>query len=122
MISGVEKPRANFGGSPWQVAVCLVLGTLFLYNPFVTICMSSGPSAAFHHPVSYRSTVASSELGCSTIQHSKVNVAPIQILISRERIRLQQEDQNRPRAADEIVVVVTQDLVSGLWFRPPPSL
>jgi hypothetical protein len=116
----MTKLQVKFGSSRWRAAICLVLGVFFLYNPFVTICIGSGPSPVFHHPVSYRSTIASSELGCGTVQHAKVHVAPLQVLLIPQRNLLQQEDAVWPKPADETVRAVTQDIASSLWFRPPP--
>src|SRR6266436_3904418 len=122
MLSAMAKRRTRLADLPWRAGICLLLGVFFLYNPFVTICMSSELSATFHHPVSYRSTIASSELGCGTIEQAKVHVAPVQVLLPPGRVPLQQEDDIRPRPTEEIVRVVPQDFVSSLWFRPPPTL
>jgi hypothetical protein len=102
--------------------LCLLLAVFFLYNPFVTICMSSGPSAVVHHPLSYRSTIASSELGCGTVQHTKVQAAPLKTFVAIEKVLLQQRDDSRPKSEGETVRVVTQDFAASLWFRPPPVL
>jgi hypothetical protein len=106
----------------WRVAICLLLGIFFLYNPFFTICVASGPSIVVHHPVSYRSTIASSELGCSTVQHTKVQAARLKTFVAVEKILLQQRDDSRPKPEGETVRAVSQDLAFSLWFRPPPIL
>jgi hypothetical protein len=104
----------------WRGAVCLLLAVFFLYNPFVTICMGSGPSKVIGHPVSYRSTIASSELGCGTVQHTKLGVPPLKVLVAIEKFLLQEKDDIRPIPTDDAVRAVTQDFATSLWFRPPP--
>ncbi|MGA2427810.1 MAG: hypothetical protein ABSH13_04845 [Candidatus Acidiferrum sp.] len=122
LLSATAKFRDRLGMWPWRAGICLLLGAFFLYNPFFTISMPSGSSAVVHHPPSYRSTVASSELGCGTVPHTKLDVVPVQAVITPEKVLLQQEDDIRPKPADETVRAVTQDFASSLWFRPPPVL
>jgi hypothetical protein len=102
--------------------MCLLLCAFFLYNPFSSLCMSAGPSPVVQHHVSYRSTVASCELGCSAVPHTKVYVAPLEAVVAAEKVLIQQEDDIRPKPADETVRGVTQDFIASLWFRPPPAL
>lgn len=122
LLSAMGKSGAKRGGWSWRAGLCLLLGAFFLYNPFFTIGMSSGSSAVVHHPPSYRSTVASSELGCGTVPHTKLDLAPRKAAITSEKVFLQQEDDIRPKPADETVRAVTQDFASSLWIRPPPVL
>jgi len=119
-LSAVARLQANQVTLPWRRAVCLLLAVFFLYNPFVTICMASGPSDVVHHPVSYRSTIASSELGCGTVQHTKLGVPSLKVLVAIEKFLLQAKDDIRPIPTDDAVRAVTQDFATSLWFRPPP--
>jgi outer membrane protein TolC len=68
----------------------LFLGLLFLYNPF--FLTSSGLSPTIERHISYRSTVASSELGCSTLQHSKLHISLIELLVGTEKLALQPKE------------------------------
>jgi hypothetical protein len=120
LVSAIARPQTGRGGLPWRGALCLLLVVFFLYNPFCTICMSSGPSAVVHHPVSYRSTIASSELGCGTVQHTKLHVVSLTVLVTALKIPLQDKDDIRPRPVDDTVPAVTQAFATSLWFRPPP--
>jgi hypothetical protein len=125
VLSKADVPPLQLGKagvSPWRVGLCLLLGLFFLYNPFFTICVASGPSAVVHHPVSYRSTIASSELGCGTVQLTKVQAAPLEAFVAIEKALLLQADDSRPKPEGETVRAVTQDFASSLWFRPPPIL
>lgn len=122
LLSVLAKSRGKRGMWPWRAGICLLLGAFFLYNPFFTMSPSSGSFAVVHHPPSYRSTVASSELGCGTVPHTKLYVEPLRAVLTPEKVLLQQEDDIRPKPADETVRAVTQDFASSLWFRPPPVL
>jgi len=122
LLSAMAKSLGRPGMWPWRAGICLLLGAFLLYNPFFTMSIFSGSLAVVHHPPSYRSTVASSELGCSTVPHTKLDVPPLRAVITPDKILLQQEDDIRPKPADETVRAVTQDFASSLWFRPPPIL
>ena len=105
---------------PWRMA-CLVLAVLLLYNPFFTICPASGPATAIQHHVSYRSTIAASELGCSNLQHSGVSIEPIVALVATlfDAVRPAQDVVPRP---SEETVAASDGFASPLWSRPPPTL
>jgi hypothetical protein len=105
---------------PWR-AVSLVLALLLLYNPFFTICPAGGPAAAIQHHVSYRSTIAASELGCSNLQHTRVSVEPIVTLVATlfDTVRPAEEVVPRP---SEKTVAASDGFASPLWSRPPPAL
>ena len=106
---------------PWR-AVCLVLGLLLLYNPFFTICPAAGPDATFQHHVSYRSTVAASELGCSNLQqHPEVSVEPVVAFIATLFDAVRSVEEKAPRPSEE-TVAASDGFASPLWSRPPPTL
>jgi hypothetical protein len=119
-LSAIARLQANRGTSSWRRAVCLLLAVFFLYNPFVTISMASGPSEVVRHPVSYRSTIASSELGCGTVQHTRLHVVSLTVLVTPVKIPLQDKDDIRSKPMDDTVPAVTQAFATSLWFRPPP--
>jgi hypothetical protein len=125
MMAWLSETTTSWGKahiSPWRAGLCLLLAIFFLYNPFFTICVASGPAAVVHHPVSYRSTIASSELGCGTVQHTKVQAAPLRTFVAIEKVLLQQRDDSCPESEGETVRAATQEFASSLWFRPPPIL
>src|SRR5579863_6017370 len=121
LVSAIARLQTGQGSLPWRGALCLLLVVFFLYNPFCTICMSSGLSAVVHHPVSYRSTIASSELGCGTVQHTKLHVVPLAVLVTAVKIPLQDQNDIRPRPVADTIPAVTQAFATSLWFRPPPA-
>jgi hypothetical protein len=100
--------------------VCLALIALLLYNPFLTI-LSSSHEVSVQHPLSYRATVASSELRRCTTESAKPLLPELAAVLFCAAIFL--------RAGDEIVVVHAPDAVAlvslaacdSVWFRPPPS-
>src|SRR5580700_8043472 len=106
---------------PWR-AVCLVLGLLLLYNPFFTICPAAGPDATIQHHVSYRSTIAASELGCSNLQqHPEVSVEPVVALMATLFDAVRPVEVIAPRPSEE-TVAASDGFASPLWSRPPPTL
>jgi hypothetical protein len=113
--SGTESGRIS-----WQTVICLLLGIFFLYNPFFGICPAGGPSASIQHHVSYRSTIASSELGCSNLQHSTISVVAVAALISAYSDRLRPNNDVQPRSNDEDIRPTNDGFSAPLWSRPPP--
>lgn len=99
--------------------VCLVLAVLFLYNPFFTIYGSSSVSAV-RHPVSFRGTVASSELRRSVLKQVQPKIHALQEAIL--------DAVGLPRVFCLSSVAVTDEpfrstqeaVLESLWFRPPP--
>jgi hypothetical protein len=103
-------------------AVSLVLALFLLYNPFFTICSTAGPGTAIEHHVSYRSTIASSELGASKLQqHSEVSVEPIVALVATLFDAVRPSEAIVPRPTDQ-TVMASDGFAPPLWSRPPPTL
>jgi len=116
-----EQSRSAAAGLPWR-AVCLVLALLLFYNPFITICPAAGPDAAIQHHVSYRSTIAASELGCGKLQqHSEVSVEPIVALIATLFDAVRPAEVIAPKPSEK-TVAASDGFASALWSRPPPTL
>ena len=120
-MSDITQQSRDGVRRPWR-AVCLVLGLLLLYNPFFTICTAAGPAATIEHHVSYRSTIAASELGCSNLQqHSEVSVEPVIALIAALFDAVRPAEVMAPRPSEE-TVAASDGFASTLWSRPPPTL
>ena len=121
MSISATRARDGAAGLPWR-AVCLVLGLFLLYNPFFTICAADGPAATVQHHVSYRSTIAASELGCSNLQqHPEVSVEPIIALFATIFELPSPAEVIAPRPSEE-TVAASDGFASPLWSRPPPTL
>jgi hypothetical protein len=113
------------GSRAWDVGVCLLLGVLFLYNPFFTVHDVSG-DLQVRHPLSYRATVASSELRRCTIDPAKPLVPPIEILalafgMADPPTTAIPDFSRRQQLSDDFATVTQQVVLEGLWFRPPPA-
>jgi hypothetical protein len=116
-----KRPENRLVRLPWR-AVCLVLGLFLLYNPFFTICPAAGPNATVQHHVSYRSTIASSELGAGKLQqHPEVSVEPIVALLATLFDAVRPAEVIAPRPSEE-TVAASDGFASPLWSRPPPTL
>jgi hypothetical protein len=101
--------------------LCLILAVLFLYNPFFTIYGSSGVSAV-RHPLSFRGTVASSELRCSVVKQVQPK---IEVLgeASLDAAKLPEAScPNTVALPDEPLHSPREAVLESLWFRPPPLL
>jgi hypothetical protein len=111
--------RLKVSALPWGVALCLILVALFLYNPFLTIYGASS-IANIQHPLSYRATIASSELRRCTVEPAKPLVLVLEAAVALEL--------THSAAPDEAALVLPRDLsratpqviCNSLWSRPPP--
>jgi hypothetical protein len=118
LANGHPKLRRRI--PPWRAGVCLVLAVLFLYNPFFTIYSSSG-GPVVRHPLSYRGTVASSELRRSVLRQAQPTIHPPEEAIPEAAAP--PEAATRDSAVPEETLHSTQEAVlESLWFRPPPLL
>jgi hypothetical protein len=101
--------------------MCLLLAVLFLYNPFFTIDGASNiPNV--RHPLSYRATVASSELRRGTINPVKSLIPTLKVLVTRERMQAATVYPVALARPHDFFRSVPQVICSSLWFRPPPAL
>lgn len=102
-----------------RAILCLVLIAFLLYNPFFTI-LSSSLDLSVRHPLSYRASVASSELRRCTLATEKplipALVAVVFLLagmaLSRDIGLIQPSDSRVPASTSAS---------DGIWFRPPPT-
>jgi hypothetical protein len=106
---------------PWRAALCLLLAALSLYNPFFTIYGVSDISNV-RHPLSYRATVASSELRRGTVNPVKSAIPRLAVLVTRERMQAATAYPVALARPQDFFRSVPQVICSSLWFRPPPAL
>jgi hypothetical protein len=105
----------------WFGGTCLILAVLFLYNPFFTIYGSSGVPAV-RHPLSYRGTVASSELRCSVVKLAQPKIDALDEAIL-DAVRLPEACcLNTVTLLAEPLRSLEEAVFESLWFRPPPLL
>jgi hypothetical protein len=98
--------------------VCLFLAVLFLYNPFFVI---AGPGHGLHvrHPLSYRATVANSELSNYTVGSEKPP-AVVAALLTREPTQPTAEYPSAAIQPHDFRSSTPQANCNSLYFRPPP--
>jgi hypothetical protein len=132
-----EAQRLNFGGSMRammqdskmlmgssetrvRVAVCLLLIALLLYNPFFTV-LSISQDLSVQHPLSYRATVAGSELRRCTVGAGKPLLPALGAAIFLVSALFVPSHEVALVQPDDIVAPVPQALCYSIWSRPPPS-
>jgi hypothetical protein len=94
---------------------------LFFYNPFFTIYGASSISNV-QHPVSYRATVASSELRRCTVDPAKSLIpAALQVFVVSVLTQAPTMHPVLPTLPDDLSPSVPQVICNSIWFRPPPS-
>ena len=103
-----------------QAAVCLLLIALLLYNPFFTV-LNISQDLSVQHPLSYRATVAGSELRRATFETGKPLLPALSAAVFVATTLLTQyHDVGLVQAIDS-VRSVSHELCDSIWFRPPPS-
>ena len=118
-----HQTRLSPGANLRKVLVCLLLAIVSLYNPFLTIS-GACELVHVHHPLSFRATIASCELGRCTLDDDKpLTAAPDALETTDAMLVVPQTAPSFPTRQDHDVVVPLQQVTAGgLWFRPPPSL
>jgi hypothetical protein len=113
--------RIKAGEAPKRAPICLLLIALLLYNPFFTV-LSISQNLSIQHPLSYRATVAGSELRRCTIDVTDPLIPELSAIILHAAILF--------TPSHEIVLAQPSETAAGLlsqascdsiWFRPPPS-
>lgn len=107
-------------GARKRAAVCLVLIALLLYNPFFTI-LSSSQDLSVKHPLSYRATVAGSELRRCTMEPGDPLVPELTAAILHAAILLAPTYQVAFVQPSDTAGLLSQASCDNIWFRPPPS-
>ena len=107
----------------WHVALCLFVAALCLYNPFFTVYGDSG-SLHLRHPLSYRGTIASSELRRCVLDTAVPLISDIVVLGAWAHTQdgfLDTSSLYSVRPSNDAVPAVRRVVLDGLWFRPPPK-
>jgi hypothetical protein len=106
---GADRKRAIF---------CLVLIVFLLYNPFFTI-LSNSPELSVKHPLSYRATVASSELRRCTVETEKPLISGLVAVILFVAGLTLSNEAGLIQAGEFVPPFMAAS--DDIWFRPPPS-
>jgi len=118
-----SKRKFALRGSPaGQIAICVLLTILFLYNPFLSTARAAGPLTVCQ-PASHRATVGASELeslGQPNLAAQILYVADF----TRDFTALFVTTPATTQFTAQPVVVVTPQagFFASLWFRPPPAV
>ena len=103
----------------WRVGLCLFLAVLFFYNPFFTIYGSSAVLSV-RHPLSYRGTLASSELRTALIPPAGVKMGAPQEAVLEVVQRPDAFLVGPQGSREEPLLSEKEATLRNLWFRPPP--
>ena len=103
-----------------RAAVCLVLVALLLYNPFFTI-LGNSRDLNVQHPLSYRATLAGSELRRCTFEIAQPLIPALSAAIAVAAPLLTPSSEVAVVQPTDTVGPVPQPPCDSIWFRPPPS-
>jgi hypothetical protein len=105
----------------WQVALCLLLAALVVYNPYLSATDSS-VGLCVRHSASFRATLGASELQHFTPQGSGRALAATAALVLAHFPQFPlPESRERHSGVTQRVALPAQALPASLWFRPPPA-
>ena len=105
----------------WQVALCLLLALLVVYNPYLS-ATDPGMGLCVRHSASFRATLGASELQHFTPEDSVAMLAAAATLALAHflQFRLPESSERHTRVTQR-VAPPEQALPASLWFRPPPA-
>jgi hypothetical protein len=103
-----------------RTVVCLLLMALLLYNPFFTV-LSISQEFSVQHPLSYRATMAGSELRRCTIEAGKPLLPELSAGISPASTLITLPHEVALIEPSDTAGAISQTLCDSIWFRPPPS-
>jgi hypothetical protein len=106
--------------SRWRAAVNLLLVALLLYNPFFTI-LSSSRDLNVRHPLSYRATIAGSELRRCTMDEVQPLVPGLDAALVHAATLLAPSLKIFLVQPSDTAGLSSQALCDSVWFRPPPA-
>jgi hypothetical protein len=122
-----SEPKRGLGTHPkwlagpkWQIALCLLLVALVIYNPYLAGA-ESGPGFCVRHSASNRATVGASELQHFSPINGRGVLASAAVTLFRSFDELLSIASEPHEAAVEALLPTVQCLPASLWFRPPPG-
>jgi hypothetical protein len=106
----------------WQVALCLLLAALVVYNPYLSATDASGGLCA-RHSASFRATLGASELQHFTPKDSMAMLAETAVIALAYFLQfpLSEVSQRHPGTTQRVAPPEPL-LPASLWFRPPPAV
>ena len=104
----------------WLAVISVLLVALLLYNPFFTI-LSTSRDPTVRHPLSYRATLAASELRRCTLDAEQQPLVPdLAAAIVHAATLLSPSPEIALIRPNDPAGLLTQALCGSIWFRPPP--
>ena len=97
-----------------------MLIALLLYNPFFTILKIS-QDLSVQHPLSYRATLAGSELRRCTFEGAQPLIPALSAAIALAATLLTPSSEVTLDQPTDTVGPIPQATCDSIWFRPPPS-
>ena len=120
MSSLAAKVRS--GAFPtWQVALCLLLAALVVYNPYLSATDSSA-GLCVRHSASFRATLGASELQHFTPKDSIDMLAAATIVLAHFLEFRLPESSERYTGSSQRVALPEETFPASLWIRPPPAV
>jgi hypothetical protein len=116
-----SQPDSTTTSSRVRAGLSLFLVVLFFYNPFFTV-YGSPAGLSVQHPLSFRGTVASSELSCTILKQATPRIdAPEEAVL--EVVRLAEVSViDAERTQEDPLISAKETESEDLWVRPPPVL
>jgi hypothetical protein len=113
----------QFGEAPavskHQAWLCLLLASLFLYNPFLAGADCFG-GLNLCHPPSNRATIGSSELQQFRVTNGRSTFAISEAASIEFHTSLPEPSVEVSEGPAEDILPAQQFVCASLWFRPPP--
>jgi hypothetical protein len=115
-----SESRPEFSEPRRRAALCFVLVALLLYNPFFTI-LGNSLDVSVQHPLSYRATVAGTELQRGMLELSNPLIPALTAAILHAASLLSPSHEIAFVQPSDAVGLVSLAICDSIWFRPPPA-
>jgi hypothetical protein len=114
-----SQPQITPRSGLTRAAISVLLAALFLYNPFFTI-LSISQDLSVQHSLSYRATLAGSELRRCTFEPDTPLIPELSAVVS-PAIALSKPSYEVGPVQISDLLPLSQVACDSIWFRPPPS-
>jgi hypothetical protein len=115
-----SEDQALLRGTWQRHLFCLLLVAFLLYNPFFTI-LSISQDLSVQHTLSYRATLAGSELRRCTVEDAQPLTPALHIILAHAAALFVSSHKVALVQPDNTSRFLSLDLCDSVWFRPPPS-
>ncbi len=103
-----------------RAALCFALVALLLYNPFFTI-LGNSRDLSVQHPLSYRATVAGTELQRGMLEPSNPLVPELTVAILHAASLFSPSHEIAFVRPSDTAGPASLAICDSIWFRPPPA-